>query len=354
MDTMEIKSRNGAYQVHFDYDLPGALRASGRDGNAFLLVDESLSKFHREAIAEVFPDTSRVFFMQATEENKSYDKVSAVFTWLLSSGFRRDSILVAFGGGIVQDVACFVATVIMRGVRWRLIPTTLLAQCDSCIGAKSSINIGRFKNQLGSFYAPIDIYLITSLLKTLPEEAIRSGFGEIVKFHLLDSEASWHDIKPKLRWDDEALLSDLIHKSLLIKKRSIEIDEFDRGVRNLLNYGHTFGHAFESATTYAIPHGLAVALGISAATFVSEKIGMAPVGHYHEVDSIMKRLYGDFAELLRASSIDDIIRAMGTDKKNMGGATYAILTRGPGRMEKVKVELQSRIRPLINEFIRQL
>jgi 3-dehydroquinate synthase len=351
---LSISSRNGPYQVHFDLGLPEALAASRADGPTWLLVDAAVLAHHRAAVAAAFPETDRIHAIVAIEENKSYERVGPIFTWLLSTGFRRDSTLVAMGGGIVQDIASFVATVIMRGARWRLIPTTLLAQCDSCIGAKSSINIDRFKNQLGSFYAPADIYLITDLLRTLPDESMRSGFGEIVKFHLLDGQSAWQDIQGKLRWDDAALLRTLIHTSLAIKKRSIEVDEFDRGVRNLLNYGHTFGHAFESATNFAIPHGLAVAMGMSAATYISERLGFAPEGHHREVDQVLRKLYGPCIPDLVNAPISAIITAMGTDKKNVGGATFVILTRGPGRMEKTKVDLEQQIRPHLTTFLEQL
>ncbi len=351
---LTISSRNGPYQVHFDLGLSAALAASRADGPTWLLIDAAVFALHRDAIVASFPEPERIHAVVATEENKSYERIGPIFTWLLSTGFRRDGILVAMGGGIIQDIASFVATVIMRGVRWRLIPTTLLSQCDSCIGAKSSINIDRFKNQLGSFYAPADIYLITDLLRTLPDEAMRSGFGEIVKFHLLDGPSSWKDIQGKLRWDDVSLLQSLIHTSLAIKKRSIETDEFDRGVRNLLNYGHTFGHAFESATSFAIPHGLAVAMGMSAATFISERLGIAPKGHYREVDQVLRKLYSPCIVFLAKASVETIIAAMSTDKKNVAGATFVILTRGPGQMEKTKVDLEQQIRPLLTSYLEQL
>lgn len=349
--SIPVRSRNGAYLVHSGADLRTALSNCREGGQAWLLADEAVVRLQGEAVRSAFPEVDRVLAIEASEENKSYERLGPIFTWLLSTGFRRDSILVALGGGIIQDIASFVATVIMRGARWRLVPTTLLAQCDSCIGAKSSINIDRFKNQLGSFHAPCDIHLVPDLLRTLPDEALRSGFGEIVKFHLLEGDDLWRELGDRIRWDDHAALPGLVRRSLLIKRRYIEEDEFDRGVRNLLNYGHTFGHAFESATDFAIPHGIAVALGMSAATFISERLGLASTGHHAEVEAVLARLYGDSAGHLRVELLDRILAAMGTDKKNIGGATFVILTRGPGRMEKVKVDLHNQIRPLLATFL---
>ena len=353
MQTLRIQSRNGPYDVHFDHSLPSAVAASNAEGRSWLLVDSTLADLHGQTLAAHFPG-ERLLAIPAVEDHKSFERTARIFTWLLSSGFRRDSILVALGGGIIQDIAAFVATVIMRGAAWRLIPSTLLAQCDSCIGAKSSINIDRFKNQLGSFHAPTDIYVIPDLLRTLPSQAMRSGFGEIVKFHLLDGEESWRSIQNQMHWDDLSHLTRLIHTSLRIKQRYIEVDEFDRGVRNLLNYGHTFGHAFESATDFAIPHGLAVALGMSTATYISEQLEMVDPGHYQQVEKVLRPLYPDCIGHLKSASIDRIVAAMGTDKKNIGGATYVILTRGPGKMEKTKVDLHQQIRPLLSTFIDHL
>jgi 3-dehydroquinate synthase len=353
-ESITIRSRNGPYHVRFHTDLSLALINANAQDQTWLLADDAVLALHRNTIAAAFPDNRRIFGIEANEDNKSYERLGPIFTWLLSTGFRRDSVLVALGGGIIQDIASFVATTIMRGARWRFIPTTLLAQCDSCIGAKSSINIGRFKNQLGSFHAPTDIFLIPGLLRTLPDEALRSGFAEIVKFHLLDGEVSWRSIQSCLTWNDPEMLPPLIRRSLHIKQRYIEEDEFDRGIRNLLNYGHTFGHAFESASGFAIPHGIGVALGMSAATFISESLAMVPAGHHREVDAVLRHLYCDSASTLQHATLSDILTAMGTDKKNVGGAAYVILTKGPGNMVKVKVDLDQQIRPLLAEFLARL
>lgn len=354
MESMLIQSRNGPYRVHFELELDDALVAAAGAGDVWLLVDEIVAEQNSGTIASHFTRSDRVLRLPAIEVNKSFERTGSIFAWLLSTGFRRDSILVAMGGGIIQDVACFVATVLIRGVVWKFIPTTLLAQCDSCIGAKSSINVDRFKNQLGSFHAPADIYIVPKLLDTLPDEALRSGFGEIVKFHLVDSVDSWRKITKKIFWNDRNHLSRLVRESLEIKRRYIEADEYDRGIRNLLNYGHTFGHAFETASFFSIPHGLAVSLGISAATYISERMGLVYDGHFQEVDKVLRLLHGDMIDLLRESSLEIILAAMGNDKKNVGGAAFVILTRGPGCMEKIKVDLEVEIRPLLVDYISQL
>ena len=115
----------------------------------------------------------------------SFEKLAPVFVWLLENGLKRDGRLLVIGGGVLQDIGCFIASVLFRGVRWEFIPTTLLAQCDSCIGSKSSINIESYKNQIGTFYAPDRVLLVTQALQTLPWDEVRSGLGEVIKLHLI-------------------------------------------------------------------------------------------------------------------------------------------------------------------------
>jgi 3-dehydroquinate synthase len=354
VDPIVIQSHTGPYRVHFADSLATALRPAESGSPAWVLIDELVLRHHGADIAAHGVSAERLVPIEAIEENKSYDRVGPWIVRLLQGGLRRDGVIVAIGGGIVQDIACFIATIVMRGIRWRYVPTTLLAQCDSCIGAKSSINIASFKNQLGSFHAPAEVHVLSKLLGSLPEEALRAGFGEIVKFHLLEGEDAWARIRDELCWNDMELVSRLVERSLRMKQRYIEQDEFDRGIRNLLNYGHTFGHAFESATQFRIPHGLAVALGMSAATFVSERLGLAPVGHHAEVDAALSRIYQESRRELSSASLDAIMRAMRTDKKHVHGASFAILTRGPGRMSKERVDLDNQIRPALADFLNDL
>ena len=291
--------------------------------------------------------------LDASEEQKSYEAIAPVFLALLSKGLKRDGNLVVVGGGAVQDIGCFVATVLARGIRWELVPTTLLAQADSCIGSKSSINIGTFKNQIGTFYSPHRVLLAPSVLSSLPWDDIRSGVGEIIKFQLLSGEAGFHELMGDLARlkEERELLPKWIARSLEIKKAYIEEDEFDRGRRNLLNYGHTFGHAYESATHYGIPHGIAVALGMLTATYVSVQLGMTPRPHFDVLKSALLPWCEPYGHLLRDVKVDDVTLAMRHDKKNTADGVNCILTRGYGQMEKCRVELDTLIAPSLRAFV---
>lgn len=348
--TIPIRSQSKTYSVVSGGTPAEALSRARGVGPVVVIADAAVLRLHQEAFQKAFDPDVLIVPIVATEHAKTYEALGPVLERLLEAGVRRNTTLVAVGGGIVQDLAAFAATILMRGIAWRLVPTTLLAQCDSCIGAKSSINLGRHKNQLGTFHAPEEIHLSAGFLATLSEEDLRSGLGEIVKFHLLAGTEAFHRIRDLLvrgRPDD---LTGLVIDSLHIKRPFIEEDEFDQGRRNILNYGHTFGHAFEMVSGFSIPHGLAVALGMSAATYISEASKRCPAGHAQEVDESLRLLYRHHAQTIAQASIPAIIEAMVRDKKNQADRQFVILTAGPGRMEKVQVDLHRDIAPALAEF----
>ena len=347
---LPIHSRSGGYRVAAGGSPVEALVRARGSGQVVVLVDAAVLRLHAEAFRQAFGPEVPILPVVASEQTKSYAAITPILESLLDAGVRRSTVLVAVGGGIIQDLAAFAATILLRGLTWRLVPTTLLAQCDSCIGAKSSINLGRHKNQLGTFHAPEEIHLSDGFLATLAEEDLRSGLGEVVKFHLLAGPDAFACIARRLREGIPADLSDLEVASLGIKRPYIEEDEFDRGIRNLLNYGHTFGHAFEVASDFSIPHGLAVALGMVAATRISAARGWCPEEHAREVEAVLAPLYRHHARTVAHASLEVMIAAMGRDKKNSADRQFVILTRGPGRMEKVQVDLMREIAPALGDF----
>ncbi|HWB00647.1 MAG TPA: hypothetical protein VG713_19270 [Pirellulales bacterium] len=332
---MQIQSHSHPYTVEEFSTVDAALAGLGGPG-AFVLVDAKVAELYRKPLSTAFAG-EQVHQITATEHAKSYEQLAPVFCWLLERRCQRSSHLVVIGGGVLQDIGCFIASVLMRGIRWTLVPTTLLAQCDSCIGSKSSLNIGKFKNQLGTFYAPHEVRLAPEFLGSLSEPEILSGLGEAIKLHLIAGAAEWTWLRTQLPNSPQTLPA-IIRNSLQIKQRFIEVDEFDRGIRNLLNYGHTFAHAFESATSFAIPHGIAVTLGVACATLFSEQLGMISS---EDCDALVERLqpyFGGYAATLAKVPVASIVAGMKQDKKNVGNQLAFILTRGPGRMEKVSLE----------------
>ena len=351
---MEIKSYSHPYTVVESDSVTEAMQALTRSEMPFFLVDRNVADLYHRQISSALP-SDRIYRIEAAEEAKSYERLAPVFNWLLGSRCQRRSHVVVIGGGVVQDIGCFVASVLFRGIRWTLLPTTLLAQCDSCIGSKSCLNMSRFKNQLGTFYPPHEVRLVFEFLGTLTQEELLSGMGEAIKLHLIDSEESVQRIQQKLAaWHNGTqAVREIVWDSLRIKKRFIEEDEFDRGIRNLLNYGHTCAHAFESATRYAIPHGIAVSLGVACATYFSEKLGMLPDGYSRRLREWLRPYFGGHRETLRRVELSAVLEAMKLDKKNVGDQITFILTRGAGRMEKGRLDVQ-RVQAMLRDSLEDL
>ena len=197
-------------------------------------------------------------------------RASALLGEMREAGARRSTHLVAIGGGIVQDLATFAAQMFMRGIDWTYVPTTLLGMADSCIGGKSSLNVGRFKNLAGSYFPPRKVVVDPRFIATLPDEDVAGGLAEAAKITFCRGprEFATH----RALYDQfPHTARELLHHTLAAKQWFIEVDEFDRAQRRQLNFGHTFGHALEAGTAFAISHGTAVALGVRCAIALGER-----------------------------------------------------------------------------------
>ena len=351
---LTIRSRSHDYSVEEYPSLEAALESVVRAKGAFFLIDGAVAQHYVQSFEGLVPEEKRIV-IEASEGQKSFECLPSIFLELLSKGLKRDGVLIVIGGGVLQDIGCFIASVLFRGVHWQLVPTTLLAQADSCIGSKSSINIGAYKNQIGTFYPPRRVLLVNEVLKSLPWDEIRSGLGEVIKLQLIAGERGFNELMDDLKevtpGGDWGVISKWVGRSMAIKKPYIERDEMDQGIRNILNYGHTFGHAYESATQYAIPHGIAVLLGILTATYLSVQLGLVPVSHYEELKKRLSPWCHPYGEALVKADRKAIFKAIKHDKKNTGDAFNCILTRGAGHMEKMKVDYSCELVPAVGEFI---
>jgi len=264
-----IKSIFRNYRVALADSFEKSILQYGKE-NSFILVDQKLLALFEKQFASIL-SKYHLISIEAIETNKTIDYCQKLIKRLIESGIRKDSKVIAVGGGIVQDITAFTSSILFRGIDWVFYPTTLLAQADSCIGSKTSINVGAYKNLVGNFYPPVEINIDLSFLETLPVGEIKSGIGEILHFYLVAGSEFVESLVNE--YDDliskPSLMKKYIMESLRIKKRVIEIDEFDKNERNLFNYGHTFGHAIEAVTAYGIPHGQAVTMGMDMANFIS-------------------------------------------------------------------------------------
>lgn len=312
---MQIKSRFKEYSVEFVESLQEwADFAEAED--TFFVIDRKVYELYQGNLPGL--PQNRLFLMDAEEDKKNIDTVLAICEKMTGMATKRNTHLVSMGGGIVQDVTGFVATSLYRGIRWTFYPTTLLAACDSCIGGKSSLNYKGFKNLLGSFYPPDDIRIFPQFFRTLTPRDYCSGLGEVVKFNVIAGEGGIerieNDIDAILAHDYDKLRI-YIETSLRFKKNFIEEDEFDRGVRILLNFAHTFGHAFEVSSNYAIPHGSAVALGMMAANYISVKRGFIDVMYAKRIEALCCKILTNITLQETWFNNDVIINAIRKDKK---------------------------------------
>lgn len=335
-DNFVIHSLFRDYEVRFEDDFTGRLEASLREGD-FLIVDANVRDLYGARL-QPFLNRWRHIVVQPTEEQKSYTQLDWVIQSIIEGGVKKNHRLVAIGGGIVQDITGFVASILYRGVDWLFYPTTLLAQCDSCIGSKTSINFGPYKNQLGGFYPPSEIVIDLHFVDTLPESAVLSGLGEMIHYFLVSGDDDFHRLKSDYARSltDKKVLRDLVLRSLQIKHAMIEKDEFDRGPRQVFNYGHSFGHAIESLTNYQIPHGIAVSFGMDIANYLSVKLGYITE---EQRQSMRELLAWNFSSTeLPQIAVSEFLDALSKDKKNVGSEFRVILTRGPGDMFKTGLE----------------
>jgi 3-dehydroquinate synthase len=353
LETITIQSHKGTYSLQFNERL---LENADRllEGEPHFLVDANVARLYADALRPILSHRHTIL-IDATEENKSIDRVIPVIERLVADNVRRNHVLVAIGGGIIQDITCFIASTLLRGLPWKFIPTTLLAQADSCIGSKSSINVGATKNMMGTFNPPNEIFVCTGFLDTLHENDMRSGVGEILKVHAIDGHAAFDRIAADYDelFRDRARLLAYVRQALLVKQRYIELDEFDRGVRNVFNYGHSFGHALEAATKFAIPHGVAVTMGMDMANRIAALRNLIPETHFRRMHRTLEKNYSAFAATRVAA--EDLLGALMKDKKNSTTKLVLILPVGDeARIERVEVSPDSEFRTQCSTALERL
>lgn len=334
---MKIKSNIRDYEVHFT---EGAefLRGFDRFPQRCLVVDENVWRIYGESLLRDIAPAEDVIMLPISEERKNLESVRFLYDRLTGRAAKRNMTLISIGGGITQDVTGFAASTLYRGINWVFVPTTLLAQADSCIGSKTSLNYEGFKNLIGTFYPPSEVYIHTGFLATQADADFFSGLGEVVKLHLLGGAGRAREVAELLpaitRREGGALLAG-VRNSLEIKQSFIAEDEFDTGRRNLLNYGHCFGHALESVSDFAVPHGQAVVAGMLLANLVARERGLLPRSLEAGVaaDLLLPSLVVEpRAEHLVA---DATIEAMRKDKKRTGDDLALIMMEDDYRFTKV-------------------
>ena len=272
-----------------------------------------------------------------TDSNKTMQSLDYVLRMLVEGGASRHSLLINLGGGVVTDLGGFAAAIFKRGADYVNIPTTLLAMVDAAVGGKTGINFGGLKNEVGVFKAPVSVLINTCFLKTLGMEELMSGFGEVLKHALLDTRQMWARVL-NLDISSDAVnpdnLQQLVYENVKVKTRYVDEDPLEQGIRKALNFGHTFGHAFESFSfqqpgAKPVKHGYAVAFGMICELYLSVvKLGF-PTDVMRQTVNFIRENYGTTP--IECRHYDTLIEFMRHDKKNMGGRMRPVLLRDIGQ-----------------------
>lgn len=275
------------------------------------------------------------------EQHKNLDWANAIYTALLTNYFDRTSALVALGGGVIGDLAGFAAATFMRGVPFVQVPTTLLAMVDSSVGGKTGVNHPMGKNLIGSFHQPRKVLMDLGVLASLPKEEFLSGMAEVIKYGVIWDAAFFEYLdknREKILALDPDALAFIIRRSCEIKAEVVSRDEREGGLRAVLNYGHTVGHAIEKAENYTMRHGHAVAIGMVTASRLAQKTGMCDASLPDRVEALIKSfgLPTGLSALARRPSAAELMDTMQIDKKAEGGKVKFVLPKKIGEVAITK------------------
>jgi len=328
---IHVKTPTGSYNIWL---IDGALEnidqhidVIGLRGHVVIVSNVTVAPLYGEKLKNKLPNADLIVIPDG-EEYKTLETVSTIYDKMLDVGADRSTVLIALGGGVIGDIAGFVAATYMRGIKFIQIPTTLLAMVDSSVGGKVGVDLPQGKNLIGAFKQPEMVIMDTQVFETLPDIQWRCGMAEAVK-HGFISDPSL--LAPEL-WTKENAIP-LVRKAVQVKVDVVEVDPFEHGIRAHLNLGHTFGHAIEQVTHYEVQHGEAVAIGIVKAAKLSHKLGMIDGDLVGQIESILK-------EIGLPTNIDldaeTWYAAMSTDKKWKNGKSRFVLLTGMGEATVVE------------------
>jgi 3-dehydroquinate synthase len=310
-----------SYPIYFDSIAThlNQFIADGKYSRFFILTDEHTSKHCLEYItSKVDPDKYDLLEISAGEESKTIDFCIGIWKMLIDFDADRNSLLINLGGGVVTDLGGFAASTYKRGIDFIHIPTTLLSQVDASIGGKTGIDIDNLKNIIGTFTQPKAVFIEHTFLQTLPARQIKSGLAEMLKHGLIADAAYWEALKLS---DFEHPTAELVYESILIKNKVVMADPTERGLRKILNFGHTIGHALESYSLdkdkNPLTHGEAIAAGMVCEAWLSHQKAGLSAEALQEITDTFLSIYGKYT--IKEASYPALRGIMKKDKKNQGG-----------------------------------
>ena len=352
MDICMVKTSDKTYPIYLEdtFDnLADALAKAGlQNRRAVIVTDSNVAPLYLDAVKAQLGGVAAgigAFVFPAGEESKTLATIGEMYACFMDEALDRKSFIVALGGGVTGDMAGFAAATYMRGIPFVQIPTTLLSQVDSSVGGKTGVDFRTAKNIIGAFYQPELVYINTSTLRTLPREQVVSGMGEVVKHGLILDAAYFAETlaaADAIAALDTAAMQRVVNGSCRIKASVVAQDEKESGLREILNYGHTFGHAVESLCRFALPHGHCVALGmVCAMRYAVEARMFAEADMQTAVDALTR--FGLPTQLPAGlpgglPSLEDVYTSMLSDKKTKNRKLHLVLPTGIGTVRRVETE----------------
>lgn len=323
------------FSVDFQDLLPELQTLSIEGRRIGVITDSNVAALYGQELMTLLEGNCKknvMYSFEAGEEHKTLSTVKNIYEFLIKEQFDRKDLLIALGGGVTGDITGFTAATYLRGIDFVQIPTTLLAQADSSIGGKTGVDFDGYKNMVGAFYMPKLVYMNVSLLKTLDDRQFFSGFAEIMKHGLIKDSLFYEwllDHMYEISDRDTDTLLEMVEQSCKIKKLVVEKDPTEKGDRALLNFGHTIGHAIEKYKNFTLTHGESVALGMTAAAFISWKHEWLSMEEYYEI----RDMFVPFQLPITIEDIDpeEILRLTKSDKKMEGDSIKFVLLKKVGK-----------------------
>lgn len=337
MDTIRVSHSGGEYNVLIGTNVGDALFEKVGDRKVCVITDNQVHDIYGDQIKELLPH-AEVYIIRKGEKSKSKKTLFDILEFLMESECNRKSVVVAFGGGVVGDIAGFASSIYMRGIDCIQVPTTLLSQVDSSVGGKTAINLNQIKNIIGSFSQPIGVICDTAYLSTLEKSDITSGVGEIVKTACLD-ENLYDYVKEnvdKIFAIDPSVMEEVIAMCIQIKADIVSGDEKEQsGLRKKLNLGHTLGHAFESSGILgSVSHGESVLCGMYIEALVASEMGRIDSEYLADLLKLLEKCLGYVPKI---ADVDKMVKISTKDKKNLDSHISLIIPVDKGEADEVYV-----------------
>lgn len=360
MDSIKVYAESKEYPIYFSEGFEGLLQACEETqlskSKAFIITDSNVGKIYLEEVEtqlkKYFAEVESIVF-EAGERNKNIYTISELYSGLLEKRAERKSVVFALGGGVCGDMAGFAAATYLRGIKFVQIPTSLLAQVDSSVGGKVGIDFKHSKNMIGAFYQPEYVYVNINTLKTLPEREFRAGIAEVIKYGPIYSPAFYDYVwenKESIKALEPKYLQEIIKKSCEIKADVVSKDEKESGLREILNFGHTIGHAVESVMDFKLLHGECVAVGMSAAMEISSKRGYISKFEAELFRELLK--FFGLELTVEGTDVERVYKQMFLDKKVKNNKISFVLIKKFGETLRTDDVSEEEIKEAVNYILR--